>query len=72
MKIQTKRDIQQIIRKCNKKMTYVPLKYNLIKNGSYDTNPPLPLPNTHTHLIEPRKPLRRFDQRRLHWLAMCS
>jgi hypothetical protein len=50
------------------KMTYVPLKYSLIKIRSYNTNPP----PQHTHLIEPRKPLLRFDQRRFHWLAMGS
>ena len=48
MKIQTKRDIEQIIRKCNKKMTYVPLKYSLIKIRSYDTTPPLSPSPTHT------------------------
>ena len=69
MKMQTKRDIEQKIRKCIKK-TAVSIKYSLIKFRSYDTIPPPPSP--YLHLIEPRKLLLRFDQRGFHWLAMGS
>jgi hypothetical protein len=71
--MQTKRDIEQKIRKwCHVIKKWHLFRQNTVwlKSGFMTRLPPPPHP--HTHLIEPIKPLLRFDQRRFHWLAMGS